>query len=57
MQRLEETYIIAVLQIRRGQSGNLTLLHSERPKLFGVLAILGAIGLRLISLFFHTIIS
>ena len=57
MQRLEETYIIAVLQIRRGQSGNLTLLHSERPKLFGVLAIVGAIGLRVISLFFHTIIS
>ena len=30
-------------------SEKLTLLHSERPKLYGVLAFLGAIGLKSVS--------
>ena len=30
-----------------GNSGALTLLHSEQPKLYGVLAVLSAIGFNL----------
>ena len=39
------------LQIQLDLSfGTLTLLHSERPKLHGVLAILSAVGLKFFSI-------